>query len=1782
MNNSRLRHFEQPFRWSVKPPESGGFRSRFEPSGSMADGFRTDSSAFRKRDSHVPMNMNMNEKGRQTKLLAAIAVLAMVVCALAMVIPSGQVDAADATTNEAQIGDKAYPTFEEAVTAAIDGDTIEILADVSVDNCVTITGKTITIELNNHTIKTVNDADGKLIMVDAGSDVTINGPGILSNTSNAANGVLTVTADASLEINNITVDGKGYGIYAEGLKTGGQGATDAGLRDVSLTDDTEFATSLYVNKSTINTITMPAIGTNGNYGFEYIEINNSKLNTTEYTAMYIPSNAKVIVNSTTINASSGIDQRTGYLEINNSSITYTGAGQDKETGDGPTDFGVGISVIDATGYSKADAVTIVNNVTFKGNDEGAGDIVMGVPRNSSETTNVNEILNSEGTANRNGLLSVDGMEFSTKTDDTIGVSYTDNGNVTVGKANTLTATGNVTIGTGKTFTIGAEANIVVPSGNNLDLGDATVTAKDETWTLAVGAGSTVALPEGTTLPGTNAGDNVTVVGNDSKVTVGGKDAEGIVPSTQPSSIASQEDLEAALELGYQTIELTEEVEITKDIDMGSVAIIAEDDKLLNISEGVTVTFNGGSYVGPVTGNEVTADVALYGTFTLSGGSLIINDLAYNGDEDNEITVTSGKVVISGALNAELTINAGAGASGVIIDLNNLNITSAGKLILKGVTDDNTDISATGTVSVYGQIMADKKVTIDVSDGNTFRAYGGSVLQDTVTVSGDGTVNIDGAMHILTVNDDMASTNTYGQTQTVVIGSTLDIVSGTTITIQGQFVVNEGVTLTIQNGAKLVIDGATSVMDINGNVVVENGGIIEVKNSKAVDIAGEMDIYGTMTVNGGAVTVQENGVITVAVDGGLVVNMTGAADVKFDVKAGAAVDLLGGFNITTPITNAGTISLTGAVMNGTSNITMKNGGAVNVNSYTVGADDLTLTVTDGQNTIVFGDANTATDTGFSGVVITTASKKVNNVDTFTMSVSGSIGIANNTGDENAAIKASISGSKVAVTGDLTVGKGVTIANSATMAVSGTITATAGKFSNSGTIDVTGTITVLTTDALGATVNAAYYSLTPAAGSTTPATYVYTTFENAVQSGATTVYVGVGAGSVVSATETVTVPGTVKTLTVDGLLNIGAADNRDITVTIADGCNVTGTIEVYATLTFENNRNVRGTVNSDVVIDDEPARTYTNLYTALASGAETVTVARDVTLTSNIEIPQGVTLVVPAGTGITFNAGVTMTVNGAVQTAVDLTGPANGFDEKSASNTEDKKTARIVVNGKFMTSVTGKTAEAMYGQYKIAGAYYNISDSTGAFLVIEPVANAAANAANATNGIDIRGENTVNGVAFNGTKDKTLAVAINGKVSGDISLNYATLDINAQYDGTVSTATGAVELVNVTGIDIASVYRDVDGAAVESMTVSGQPAKANAEGAAPTMTIASGEVTVPAAGLNIGSQTANGVTTNVVALTVAEGAVMAVNGQLTAYDTTVYGELVSVNGGNVQLTEAFVFGTLTVAKDDATANVHAGTASITNLYIGLDKKYDNITAAAVNGTVSGVELMVVASQATVSQEFIDTFAESTAFNVEGSVWFTAYATSNTEPVKVDNVKVQDALFIGWAEKSDGEAMGTTDSNGVFTPTTIFNVGQYETLYAIIDYEIYTVTITADGGIGTVAIDGKVLVKTGNQFVISGLKAGTHTIDYIVNAGFEGTPTISVNGTAITGNSFTLSGTSDADRNVSISIYGTQPSTSTGGSITSGGDDGLGLTDILLIILVVLIVIMAVIVALRLMRS
>ena len=229
--------------------------------------------------------------------------------------------------------------------------------------------------------------------------------------------------------------------------------------------------------------------------------------------------------------------------------------------------------------------------------------------------------------------------------------------------------------------------------------------------------------------------------------------------------------------------------------------------------------------------------------------------------------------------------------------------------------------------------------------------------------------------------------------------------------------------------------------------------------------------------------------------------------------------------------------------------------------------------------------------------------------------------------------------------------------------------------------------------------------------------------------------------------------------------------------------------------------------------------------------------------------------------------------------------------------------------------------------------------------------------------------------------------------------------------------------------------------------------------------------------------------------------------------------------------------------------------------------------------------------------DAAVKSTEFYVEDSLWMTAYDVSGagidltgTEDKGVYDYYLKptdltDSKFSAWQYEQDGKLTNVPASK---------SVGDYDKVYAAIDYEIYTVTVFADPGIDAVYIDGKLMPSgyfptvdnAGNITQVAGFQlnvaAGTHEITYKLGNYFSGEATMTVNGTAVSGNAFTTSGTDPEDTQVTIYLQGIEASApetpSTGGS----SDDGMGLTDYLLIILVVLIVVMAIIVALRLMRS
>ena len=90
------------------------------------------------------MMQNMNNKMERGKLLAAVAVLAMLVCALAAILPADNVSAADESVALPAVGD------DGAITISVDN-TYKLTANVT-NNIVINSGVTATIDLAGYKI----------------------------------------------------------------------------------------------------------------------------------------------------------------------------------------------------------------------------------------------------------------------------------------------------------------------------------------------------------------------------------------------------------------------------------------------------------------------------------------------------------------------------------------------------------------------------------------------------------------------------------------------------------------------------------------------------------------------------------------------------------------------------------------------------------------------------------------------------------------------------------------------------------------------------------------------------------------------------------------------------------------------------------------------------------------------------------------------------------------------------------------------------------------------------------------------------------------------------------------------------------------------------------------------------------------------------------------------------------------------------------------------------------------------------------------------------------------------------------------------------------------------------------------------------------------------------------------------------------------------------------------------------------------------------------------------
>ena len=1222
-----------------------------------------------------------------------------------------------------------------------------------------------------------------------------------------------------------------------------------------------------------------------------------------------------------------------------------------------------------------------------------------------------------------------------------------------------------------------------------------------------------------------------------------------------------------------------------------------------------------------------------GDFAVAPGSLYVNGTIADG---SVITATAGDVYVTGTVTGDVKIVKDESTSAKLYlgtEKDGLTVASGAKLTLTG-----EGILVKGDFYLYGELTTTDGNKLAVNEYTnadqkkvtpSFKAFSGAKIYN-VEIVGDGKIDLSLAQGPQTVGEDISSDKIYGQLENVTIVGSLTIKNNATVEVLGGFNVNEGVVLTIEKGSELIINSSAASMVVEGKIVVEEGAKLTVVSAKDVKVSGAIESEGTVSINS-KVTVKSGGSIVIS-DGNVskpktAINNSTTDVVKlyssvFEPKQGLVIEA--GATLTVKsliytattdtqtsmvIENKGTVIFDKAVIGASINVKMLADGAV---VQIVSVENIATSVgTDGKATAWADEALSITDAGlkfpdkstidtenliiinskgyaFKGLTVVEkiTSEVDDNGDTVYenhMDLAGSVSAAKveevSNADKNTYnLVFSIVGPYQDVSGELTLGKNVVlnVTRDAKLSVSGKLIATeeGSKIENKGEITVTGLIQVAGSgNKIADVINAAMYETR----SGTDTIYNYTTLKAAVDAAAKDITVL----GTVKVDESFTVP---KDTTVknEGTIVVGSDDDTEVTLTFADGAVLkAGTVDVKGTLYFENKKdNKASKIESDVSVIGEKDARYTNLFTALnnAKAGDTVTVDRNVDLKKSITIKEGVTLDVPVSKTLTVFAGVTITVNGTLKTATKVLLDENVAFAGEANKREDK--AAIVANGVFMSM-----DEQTYAYYQIAGAYYHLTDSVGDYNYITTLENASKSDATK---VYVYGKVTAGDVAFTGTS--TTAKNVYVMEGADLTVASITLDkakLEVQYDenstgkftGDVKVGDSAVTAKNVTYFNVEV---DKDGLMIVRTVFAVDDKSA--------FTVSAGKVAVFYSGLKT--------------TTIAAGA------ELTSYKdqtSNIYGELVidgTVTVANEQEISAYtvtVKGTLSIA--DATDSKGAGKFTVNGyLYIGItdsdlhDKKVklDTGDAASVTGAVTGVKVAFVKADATVSEATIDSFKvngvlKSTTYIVEDKDWITAYAVNGNENINYVNIApVENAEFKYW-QNTDGDVVKYTSNIGD---------SKCDKVTASIDYEIYAILVNPAAGIESIAIDGNLMqfgsitdydgsIRTQMYYIV--VKAGTHDITCKLANGYSGEAKFAIVDSltsedldaSVSGNKVTVSGDAGS---VTIQITGisasgyvqpTEPA-------QDDKDDGLSLTDILLIILVVLIVVMAIIVALRLMRS
>ena len=1799
------------------------------------------------------MIANVNEKGRQTKLLAAIAVLAMVVCAFAVVMPSEDVSGmSDPVTSEAGV------TNLGTTSTTLSNNGLYYVA-----NGTGATDATVTLPSVSNGTVTIYAEQGAVISITADETNTtavnlfVAESGSFTTTSGQQTGTVDYYADTEVSFTSVMTETINITVGQYGFTLSGTAATDYTAPTTAVTYVTGTGASVtYFNVNAIGqnigysafelkaggSVTIPSEAViKGNFT---ISNDDTSAETTEFTAANI---IQFMVGTTTAGQADAftvgttevsISDTSGALHINTATWTT-----------GTVVMSKGIAIVDAgsnMGTATGDLQTVSNGLV-SGNVTLYASIEDAVSRNASniylygDYANVNVTLNDTNVSVQpNGSLSgtfsygnssvaID-VETETGVQNVIQTAFatgmTVNGNATGSGADVSVSdvavnrvTGNITVSgvefgsmsVNSVITVADDGIAVIPSGSSVGF--------NADGQIALSDGSSLYLYGSlTTGTGVNTQNCIVKTGTTTAANIYGSDlriasafcADLVESDATGNDILFTTVAENAIEVGTYD-ELVAALKTSRPIIIyKTITIPANADVEIN---GKTVTF------GPGETNTTNWGTDEIGILVKEGATLSITDSTFDQADDVDVSITTEQYSQLNITNSLIFMVVD------VNDLGDLNVDNHDVTYDYSTDDVKVGFGTTlilssiprGDIMVYGTLTINEGTTVTIEYGKT------------MTVAPDATVNMNGTLNVEgTVIFDMGSTGNLAGTVNVRNTNTggAQFISDGNVEVSGTMTIsNKSSTAPLQNelivGSESGTDNVWTGFTVTGSLTV-NGAISGILLDKGdVTINGQVEnwaaiiLFDGVTLNVNSVSGGNLIVTDIGVSNEAVFNADGTPMTNTEQSSGNVVML----DDVRGITVSETVTSGNYTVNGTSHAyyisdMYVSGTASRVGSTTVLTDE-NITITG-----VCGYVDTSATTSRSGAVHIAEGETLTLGEDVVMGnynassvLSYILSVASVDPSEYIPVIGEGYGQKLCVDGTLNVtGDGAKF-------LSGGKTWNGQNF-NDGTIDVNGTVVIgpeaeiadgskIGTDyILPGDVNGVRYALQTTENNVTSTTIYYTNFDDAAAliadavDDTITVYgnVSVGTSATIAANCNVI-------LDTDAVLTI----NDGVTLTVDNGGKITGTqasVEVRGTMTSANYREdiSVGEVGADVIVTEEPARTWTSFANALenASAPQTIELARDITLTANTTIPEGVTVTTEHNLN---TSRYTLTVDG----TLDI---LQGGDINIDGTPDD---GNVVANGVVVMRSLGDSQANVDTLAQFDGAHFALR--TGA-TVSNYVTNLAYAAENVTSGtITVTGAVSAGDVVFNEASNGTLVISVETAEEQEINtvLSFTTMDLNgatltvdadSRVTGTVTapygdgTADAEIQLSRAAG------EFTIESSSLATATGTEYTAYISNVLGAGSMTIAAGTVDVYHDGDIIGFkangtfQVASGAT-----LVVEDATLTANNDARTGASNVTVSGTMDLDNGVLAGQSIVIDGTLNVIEnaesditiyaagiiavgEDATLSVNSkivvGTAP-ESLGVGgqLTGSYRFTTTSAYILAYAGADL--TGAQIDWNAATAESDALTTTYYINEIEYATVYASATNE-VKIDDVFGADGeeiVLTGLDTEEPATGYAWEDAAG--QTSTVLDIGSPEAVYIEFAPANVSGVVTIGSGINLyidgVQVSGYTGDPNGEQTIANNLAlgVGTHRVSYEISAGWDGSTVVfTFNGQTIENDS-TITITADMT-SFTLSATGATNSTGTSGGSTSDGDDGMGLTDYLLIVLVILIVIMAIMVALRLMRS